>query len=187
MTKQSQRFMQLFMQLCSLWLLGSGLQAHAAPPRAPESIHNILGDLSWGMNPDTLLHKRATEVTDTRRESFLRDEIGQRTGELVTTSRDAFGRWFYVFVAGKLSRLYLGLDALTFPEGNFAAFTAGLERRFGPARRAQGELSPRTRRSWLEWRADRSRLRAIDETQHGGFYCLILENLATVDNVRLEP
>jgi hypothetical protein len=176
MTKQR----QLLLHLLWLCFLGNGLGAHAEPPRAPEplvaSLRTLLGDLSWGMSLTELQRKISVEVSDYSHESFLRAELAHHEGELIAHSRDAFGRKFYVFSAGKLSRMYMVLNALAFPEGNFSGFAAALERRLGPAKRVQGLLSPGTSRSWLEWRAGSTRLRALDQTQHGGFYCLMLEH-----------
>ena len=72
--------------------------------------------------------------------------------------------------------MYRAFEPSVFPEGNFAAFVATLEKRLGPAApQTLRELAPGITRRWREWRQGQTRLRAIDETQHLGCYVLIYE------------
>jgi hypothetical protein len=71
-----------------------------------------------------------------------------------------------------------------FPADSFATFQGAVQRRFGPAKEARGELIPGSgERHWLEWQDDGTRLRAVDQTDFYGFYCLVFEQKATVANL----
>jgi hypothetical protein len=94
-------------------------------------------------------------------------------------SREALSQTVYLFRAGKLHKLYTLFEPLAFPEGNFSAFVSALARRLGPGAAQSGALPPGTshERRWVEWHDRTTRLRAIDETNHHGFYCLVIEPL----------
>jgi hypothetical protein len=71
-----------------------------------------------------------------------------------------------------------------FPVGNFQQFASAVQRRFGNAKESQGELrSGEGERKWLEWQDKQTRLRAIDQTDFYGFYCLVFEEKQTLDNL----
>jgi hypothetical protein len=113
-------------------------------------------------------------------ESFLRGELSHERDESMLASRDQTTRTFYFFISNRLWKLYTIVDALVFPEGNFAAFAALLQQRFGSAKQMRGELSPGVQRHWVEWQDRTTRLRAIDQTNFYGFYCLVFEDKQTV-------
>jgi hypothetical protein len=59
-----------------------------------------------------------------------------------------------------------------------------VQRRFGNAKDVEAELRPgEGQRHWLEWQDKQSRLRAVDETAFYGFFCLVFEEKATLDNL----
>jgi hypothetical protein len=104
-------------------------------------------------------------------------ELLAGSADSLLLSRDALSRMVYVFRAGKLRKVFKLFEPLAFPEGNFRAFSAELQRRFGPGEARTGELAAGSGvfRHWVEWRDKTTRLRAVDETNHRGFYCLIFE------------
>ena len=79
---------------------------------------------------------------------------------------------------------YKAFDASVFPVDNFAAFAGAVQRKFGPAKEAQGELRPgETRPPLARVAGQASRLKAVDQTDFYGFYSLVFEEKATVDNL----
>src|SRR5689334_4438780 len=97
--------------------------------------------------------------------SFLKGEFTQNNDESMLVVRDANSQNFYFFIGGKFWKWYKAFDASVFPAGNFDAFAGSVQRRFGPAKQAQGELRPgEGQLRWLEWQDKQSRLRAVDET-----------------------
>jgi len=155
-----------------LLLCSSVTRAHA-----DDRIARALGELRWGMSKhrvQALASYRSQSGWDAR--ALLGELLAGRT-ESIVLGRDALSRMVYVFRAGKLRKLYKLFEPLAFPEGNFLAFSASLQRRFGPAAARTGELSAGSGvfRHWVEWHDQTTRLRAVDETNHRGFYCLIFE------------
>ena len=116
--------------------------------------------------------------------SFLRGEFTHGNGESMLVSRDQNSQNFYFFIHGKLWKWYKAFDAEVFRAGDFAGFGSSVQKRFGPARDASGELSAASgKRHWLEWQDDKSRLRAVDQSDFYGFYCLVFEQKSTVENL----
>jgi len=116
--------------------------------------------------------------------SFLRGEFTHGNGESMLVMRDQNSQNFYFFMGGKLWKWYKAFDAEVFPADSFATFASAVQRRFGPAKDAHGELAPGSGdRHWLEWQDDQSRLRAVDQTDFYGFYCLVFEQKSTVANL----
>lgn len=142
-----------------------------------------MGELRWGM-PEARVHKllrKQRRVVAKQDASALLGELLPRRVDSVLVGRDALSRAVYLFRAGKLRWIYVLLEALAFPEGNFRAFAANLAQRFGVGAARAGALSADTGvfRHWVEWHDARTRLRAVDETNHRGFYCLVFEERAT--------
>ena len=134
--------------------------------------------IAWGIRRQALqreLGEKRSLVAP--RASLLRGAYAPGARESVLSSRDQHSTTFYFFIAGKLVRMFKVFGALAFPEGNFAEFVRVLERRFGPARPQAGEVAPGHPRVWVEWHDGKTRLRSIDETKHGGFYCLLFDAL----------
>jgi hypothetical protein len=116
--------------------------------------------------------------------SFLRGEFTHGNDESMLVMRDENSQNFYFFFGGKLWKWYKAFDAEVFSSGGFSGFAGAVQRRFGEAKDGRGELSPGSgERHWLEWHDDSSRLRAVDQTDFYGFYCLVFEDKATVANL----
>jgi hypothetical protein len=116
--------------------------------------------------------------------SFLKGEFTHGNDESMLVMRDQNSQNFYFFMGGKLWKWYKAFDAEVFPADSFATFADAVQRRFGPAKEARGELIPGSgERHWLEWQDDGTRLRAVDQTDFYGFYCLVFEQKATVANL----
>jgi hypothetical protein len=107
--------------------------------------------------------------------SFLKGEFTQNNNESMLVVRDGNSQNFYFFIEGKLWKWYKAFDAAVFPAGNFGVFSATLEKRFGPGKEAEAG-----KRKWLQWQDKATQLRAVDETDFYGFYCLVFEEKATV-------
>jgi hypothetical protein len=116
--------------------------------------------------------------------SFLKGEFTHGNDESMLVMRDQNSQNFYFFMGGKLWKWYKAFDAEVFPADSFATFAGAVQRRFGPAKEARGELIPASgERHWLEWQDDGTRLRAVDQTDFYGFYCLVFEQKSTVANL----
>lgn len=116
--------------------------------------------------------------------SFLKGEFTQKNDESMLVVRDENSQNFYFFIGGKLWKWYKAFDASVFPANNFASFAGAVQRRFGEAKEAKGELRKGAgERQWLEWQDKESRLRAVDETDFYGFYCLVFESKDTLGNL----
>lgn len=154
----------------------------------PSAITQVMGPMRWGMSVRAvrrsltqrkISHRYLVNTTRTGagEPSFLGvgAHLARRVDESLVLSREQSSRRFYVFRAGKLRKLYMVFDALVLPEGNFAAYAAQLEQRFGRgARRAD------VHGSWIEWRIATTRVRSVDHTHGYGFYDLLLEDRAQV-------
>lgn len=116
--------------------------------------------------------------------SFLKGEFSQKNDEAMLVVRDENSQNFYFFIEGKLWKWYKAFDASVFPANNFSTFAGAVQRRFGDAKEAKGELRKGAgERQWLEWQDKETRLRAVDETDFYGFYCLVFESKDTLGNL----
>jgi len=112
--------------------------------------------------------------------SFLRDEFTHGNDEAMVVVRDGNSQNFYFFMGGKLWKWYKAFDASVFRAGSFKQFADAVQRKFGKAR--VGESADGKRR-WLQWQDGKTRLRAVDETEFYGFYCLVFDQKSTVGNL----
>jgi hypothetical protein len=120
--------------------------------------------------------------------SFLKDEFTHHNGEAMLVVRDGNSQNFYFFIGDRLWKWYKAFDAAVFEGQPFDQFAAALQGRFGDAEEKQGALREGAEeRRWLEWHHGdaraHTRLRAVDENEFFGFYCLVFENMATVDDL----
>jgi len=116
--------------------------------------------------------------------SFLRGEFTHGNRESMLVQRDQNSQNFYFFFDGKLWKWYKAFDAEVFKAGDFSGFADKLQKRFGAAKDVSGELSSTAgKRHWLEWQDDKTRLRAVDQSDFYGFYCLVFEEKSTVNNL----
>lgn len=130
-----------------------------------------LGSLRWGMRPDAVQSALGARLTSLPQAPGFVREAGAGASDLLLRGHDALSRTFYVFRAQRLRMLYVLFEPLTFPEGNFAAFAAHLERRFGP-----GSWGSSGQQRFIAWHDRDSHMRAIDQTNRHGFYCLVLQS-----------
>jgi hypothetical protein len=116
--------------------------------------------------------------------SFLKGEFTHGNDESMLSTRDQNSQNFYFFIGGRLWKWYKAFDAEVFHAGDFSGFAGAVQRRFGPAKDVEGEIAPGIgKRHWLEWQDDKTRLRAVDQSNFYGFYCLVFEEKATVGNL----
>ena len=117
--------------------------------------------------------------------SFLKGEFTHNNDESMLVVRDENSQNFYFFIGGKLWKWYKAFDAAVFPAGNFATFAGAVAAplRQGASTRKASFAPGEGERHWLEWQDKQTRLRAVDQTDFYGFYCLVFEEKATLDNL----
>ena len=114
--------------------------------------------------------------------SFLKGEFAQNNGESMVVVRDENSQNFYFFVNDQLWKWYKAFDASAFPRGGFPVFASAVQRKFGEGKEMKGELRPGDdERHWVEWQDAKTRLRAVDQTDFYGFYCLVFEDKAVAN------
>ncbi len=114
--------------------------------------------------------------------SFLRGEFTHRNNEEMIVIRDENSQNYYFFINDKLWKWYKAFKSEVFAGRPFDDFAAALEARYGRAARKKGTLEGKgaEERQWLEWQGKETRVRAIDENEFYGFYCLVFEDLSTL-------
>lgn len=116
--------------------------------------------------------------------SFLRDEFTHNNDEAMLVVRDQNSQNFFFFIDGRLWKWYKAFDAAVFRAGSFENFAGAVQRKFGKAEIGEGELAPGAgKRRWLQWQDGDTRLRAVDETEFYGFYCLVFDEKGTVSRL----
>lgn len=116
--------------------------------------------------------------------SFLQGEFTHGNQESMLVQRDGNSQNFYFFINGRLWKWFKAFDASVFDGQSFEQFAAAVQGRFGEAAERSGRLvegGPQQR--WLEWQDSTTRLRAIDQTRFYGFYCLVFEDVATLNRL----
>jgi len=97
---------------------------------------------------------------------------------------DSNSQNYYFFKDGKLWKWYKAFNAEAFQGKKFDQFSDALQSRYGKAQAREGELvEGQGKKSWLEWQDPQSRLRAVDNNQFYGFYCLVFENKETAKHL----
>lgn len=113
--------------------------------------------------------------------SFIKDEFTHGSNEAVMVIRDQNSQNFYFFINNKLWKWYKAFDASVFAGQNFDAFSDAIQARFGAGVKRNGTLiEGGSNLNWVEWQDRNTRLRAVDQTQFYGFYCLVFEDKTTV-------
>jgi len=116
--------------------------------------------------------------------SFLRDEFTHGNGESMLVLKDDNSQNFYFFFNDRLWKWFKAFNAEVFEGQSFEQFQAAIQRRFGDGKENTGELSPGAgARHWIEWQDENSRMRAVDQTSFYGFYCLVFEEKATLNQL----
>jgi hypothetical protein len=116
--------------------------------------------------------------------SFLKPEFTHQNGESMFVVNDDNSQNYYFFMNGKLWKWYKAFNADTFHGKKFDQFASALQNRFGKSVERNGELSPgQGKQHWLEWQDPSTRLRAVDNNQFYGFYCMVFEEKATANKL----
>ncbi len=116
--------------------------------------------------------------------SFLRDEFTHNNNESMLVVRDGNSQNFYFFINDRLWKWYKAFDVSVFQGQDFDQFAAALQGRFGQALEQTGRMTNRgEEKHWLEWQDEATRLRAVDENQFYGFYCLVFEDRTVLDRL----
>lgn len=115
---------------------------------------------------------------------FLRDEFTHRNNESMVRVRSENADDYYFFINDRLWKWYRAFDASVFEGADFAQFSTALQGRFGEGRTRSGaQTEGGQEKQWVEWQDANTRLRALDNTTFYGFYCLVFEEKATLENL----
>lgn len=116
--------------------------------------------------------------------SFLKGEFTHNNGESLFMVRDENSQNFYFFINGKLWKWFKAFNADVFEGRSFKQFASAIQGRYGKAQSRNGVLAESGKKTkWLEWQDQGSRLRAIDNTQFYGFYCLVFDSKDTLSRL----
>jgi hypothetical protein len=116
--------------------------------------------------------------------SFLKGEFTHNNGESMFVVTDENSQNYYFFMKGKLWKWYKAFNSSVFQGKTFDEFAEAIQGRFGKASPREGELVAGTgKQRWLEWQDSDTRLRAVDNNQFYGFYCLVFEGKDTLSNL----
>jgi len=116
--------------------------------------------------------------------SFLKGEFTHNNGESMFAVNDGNSQNYYFFMNGKLWKWYKAFNAEAFQGKKFDQFADALQSRYGKAQVREGVLvDGQGKKAWLEWQDPQSRLRAVDNNQFYGFYCLVFESKETVKHL----
>lgn len=113
--------------------------------------------------------------------SFLKGEFTHHNDESLFAVTDESSQNYYFFIHGKLWKWYKAFNAKSFAGKSFDQFAEAIQGRYGKSAPREGELTPGAgKQRWLEWQDPTTRLRAVDNGQFYGFYCLVFEDKDTV-------
>lgn len=113
--------------------------------------------------------------------SFLKGEFTHHNNESLFVVNDETSQNYYFFINGKLWKWFKAFNTATFQGKTFDQFAEAIQGRYGKAQEREGEITEGAgKKRWLEWQDADTRLRAIDNSQFYGFYCLVFEHKETV-------
>jgi hypothetical protein len=113
--------------------------------------------------------------------SFLKGEFTHHNNESLFVVHDETSQNYYFFINGQLWKWFKAFNTATFQGKNFDQFAEAIQGRYGKAQAREGELTAGSgKQRWLEWQDANSRLRAVDNSQFYGFFCLVFEHKETV-------
>lgn len=117
--------------------------------------------------------------------SFVGEEFTHNNGEALLVVADERSQVFYFFIGDRLWKRYIAFNADQFAGLSFADFQQRIEARYGPACRTQetNEETGQTRVTGITWHDDTTLMRAVDNTQFYGVFCLSFAEKATNDNI----
>jgi hypothetical protein len=108
--------------------------------------------------------------------SFLKGEFTHNNGESMFVVTDENSQNYYFFINGKLWKWYKAFNADAFQGKSFDQFATAIQGRYGKAQTREGE----GKQKFLEWQDTATHLRAVDNNQFYGFYCMVFEHKDTV-------
>jgi hypothetical protein len=118
--------------------------------------------------------------------SFLRDEYtaGNNESMMVVREDETHSTSHYFFINDHLWKRYQAFDASAFPGATFDQFAQSVQGLFGQGAQRSGSLvEGRPPTQWIEWQDATTRLRAVDQTRFYGFFCLVFEERAILDQL----
>jgi hypothetical protein len=117
--------------------------------------------------------------------SFVGDEFTHNNGESLLVVNDDHTQTFYFFIADRLWKRFVAFNADQFAGLSFPDFKQRIEARYGPAQVLEqtNEETGRARIAGVQWHDDTSYMRAVDNTQFYGVFCLVFSEKATQDNL----
>ncbi|MFT3922840.1 MAG: hypothetical protein QM778_09915 [Myxococcales bacterium] len=107
--------------------------------------------------------------------SFLKGEFSQGNNESMFVVNDDSSQNYYFFINNKLWKWYKAFNSTAFQGKSFDAFASAVQGRYGKAV-VKGEGKAK----YLAWQDQSSSLRAVDNNQFYGFYCLVFESKDTL-------
>ena len=113
--------------------------------------------------------------------SFLKGEFTHHNGESMFKVSDEGSENYYFFIQNKLWKWFKAFDSSAFSGKSFEQFGEAIQSRYGKSTVREGEAAHGGgKQKWLEWQDNDTRLRAVDNNQFYGFYCLVFEDKSTL-------
>lgn len=113
--------------------------------------------------------------------SFLKGEFTHHNSESLFSVSDENSENYYFFIQGKLWKWYKAFKTEAFEGKSFGEFAVAVQSRYGKAQVREGDAPhTATKQKWAEWQDASTRLRAVDNQQFYGFFCLVFEDKATL-------
>lgn len=113
--------------------------------------------------------------------SFLKGEFTHNNAESMFKVKDENSENYYFFIQNKLWKWFKAFDASAFPGKSFEQFGEAIQARYGKSQVREGDAAHGGgKQKWLEWQDNETRLRAVDNNQFYGFYCLVFEDKSTL-------
>jgi hypothetical protein len=113
--------------------------------------------------------------------SFLKGEFTHNNAESMFKIKDEGSENYYFFIQNKLWKWFKAFDASAFQGKTFDQFAEAIQARYGKSQVREGEATHGGgKQKWVEWQDNETRLRAVDNNQFYGFYCLVFEDKATL-------
>ncbi len=107
--------------------------------------------------------------------SFLANEFTHHNGESMFVVKDGNSQNYYFFMHGKLWKWYKAFSSEVFQGKGFDQFANAVQGRYG-----QGQVREVEKQRFLQWQDVGTSLRAVDNNQFYGFYCLVFEDKNTL-------
>lgn len=162
-----------------------------------ESYRPRLSKAPGAIEEDRLRHEMNSEIRRLRESyvefrgritghdsGFLREEFTHNNREAMLRLQTERSDDYYFFINNRLWKWYRAFNTQVFAGADFEQFSGALQGRFGEGRERRGSLSEGgASMHWVEWQDENTRLRAVDNNQFYGFYCLVFEHKSTLENL----